>query len=482
MHPNPYQSLVSLLSNILEAYTTAFFVIDPKLRQLSMAASQSLSKFLPERVTLPLEQSGILSQVQKVGQTIHLDKLPDISASLASTVPFYREGESHIKGLFAVPVGDGAGVLYVDTKYGWGFNDKQQKWIREIADVLHELLLRQQQAVQRHNYSRIFELWTRLDDVAFKGHALEDYSRLVVEECGRLVGAEYGFLSLRDPASANYRLYSCTPNVPRSLISTHYVVKQGLIGRIFQTGKPLLITRLNPQASEHFLFTPAESLPHHGTLWGLPAETSLGHVLAMAFLSRQAMELNQEFEQAVSHALHFFQLLLEQLCYKEECDHLRAYDLATALHNPFSFEARLDEMLGAAMQGSTPFTLAVVQYEPWQVLYTKAAPKLIRQWQRDLAGAVCGILPAGVSVGQMAENRYGIIFPETTVQEAELHLARMEDIGRQIIRTRGKGAKLHAYVATVGFPQDGTHGDELWSLAHQRLFAGFHARTEPAGT
>lgn len=482
MHSNPYQSLVSLLSNILEAYTTAFFIIDPKLRQLNMVASQSLSKFLPERVTLPLEQSGILSQVQKVGQTIHLDKLPDISASLTSTVPFYREGESHIKGLFAVPVGDGAGVLYVDTKYGWGFNDKQQKWIREIGDVLHELLLRQQQATQRHNFSRIFELWTHLDGVAFKGHTLQDYSRMVVDECCRLVGAEYGFLSLRDAASTNFSLYSCTPNVPRSLMSSHYVVKQGLIGRIFQTGKPLLITRLNPQTAEHFLFTPAESLPHHGTLWGIPTETSLGHVLVMAFLSRQAIELNQEFEQAVSHALHFFQLLLEQLYYKDECDHLRAFDLATALYNPFSFEARLDEMLGASMQGSKPFALALVQFEPWQVLFTKVGPKQIRQWQRDLAAGICGVLPADVSVGQMAENRYAILFPETTAQEAELHLARMGDIGRQIIRTRGKGAKLSAYVATAGFPHDGTRSDELWPMVYQRLFASFHTRPEASGT
>ena len=60
MVSNPYQPLVSLLSNILEAYTTAFFIFDPKNRQLNLAAVQSLSKFIPPDISLPLEGSGLV--------------------------------------------------------------------------------------------------------------------------------------------------------------------------------------------------------------------------------------------------------------------------------------------------------------------------------------------------------------------------------------------------------------------------------------
>ena len=179
--------MVSLLSNILEAYTTALFLVDSKNRLLHMVASQSLSKYLPEKVTLSIEQSGILGQVQKVGQTIHLDKVSEIHTSLSATLPFYREGESHIKGLFAVPVGDGAGVLYVDTKYAWGFNDKQQKWIREIADVLFGLVQRQTCLTQERDYARILELWHNLDDAAFRGLDLPGYCQAVIDECNRFL-------------------------------------------------------------------------------------------------------------------------------------------------------------------------------------------------------------------------------------------------------------------------------------------------------
>ena len=103
MDSNPYQPLVSLLSNILEAYTTGFFIFDERNRQLNLAAVQSLSKFIPPDTSLPLEGSGILSQVQKVGQTIHLDKLHEATSSISLTLPFYREGESHIKGALCRP-------------------------------------------------------------------------------------------------------------------------------------------------------------------------------------------------------------------------------------------------------------------------------------------------------------------------------------------------------------------------------------------
>ncbi len=182
MDSNPYQPLVSLLSNILEAYTTAFFIFDERNRQLNLAAIQSLSKFIPPEISLPLEGSGILSQVQKVGQTIHLDKLHEATSSISLTLPFYREGESHIKGLFAVPVAGGAGILYVDTKYGWGFNDKQQKWIKEFAELLGKLLKNREAARREENYARIFDVLRRLDEVAFKGHALDSYCELFVTE------------------------------------------------------------------------------------------------------------------------------------------------------------------------------------------------------------------------------------------------------------------------------------------------------------
>ncbi len=481
MRQNPYQPIVSLLSNILEAYTTAFFIFDPRNRRLDVAAIQSLSKFIPPSVSLPLEQSGILSQVQKVGQTIHLDKLHEATSSLTLTLPFYREGESHIKGLYAAPVADGAGVLYVDTKYGWGFTDKQQKWIREVGDLLGNILQEREGALQQGHYARIFDAWNRLDEVVTKGHALESYCETFVSELTQLLEVDYGFLALKEQNKKAFRLLGCTTNTPRGIINQSIQAKQGLIGWIFQNEKNLLIIRLNPDTPDHFLFSPTENLPHQGTLWGVFARTSLGYDLALVFLSRRVLEWNSTSEKAVTHAFHFFQLLFEQTYYKEENDALQTYDICTGLFNAPAFEARVEGLLNASMQSSAPFTIGLIQFEPWQILSTKALPKRIRQLQREIASSLCEALPPGVLVAQLSENRFGVLFPETTVQEAQSQLAVLADQGKHGLKGI-KGVRLHPYTASAGYPQDGAKTEELWPLVSQRLYTAFRLKPERPGS
>ena len=475
MQSNPYQSLVSLLSNVLEAYTTAFFIFDSRNRQLNLAASQSLSKFVRDTVSLPLEQSGILSQVHKIGQTIHLDKLQETSLTLPTTVPFYRDGESHIKAIFAMPVGDGAGVLYVDTKYGWGFNDKQQKWIQEIAAVLHQLLQRQESTAQQQSFAGILEFWYKVDDILLRGQSVIESCRRFVAECAQLLGSEYGFIALKEFAQPHYHLLAGTPNVPPTLIEQRFLVKQGLTGRVFQNDKVLFIPKLNSHTPEHFLFTPAEGLPHHGTLWALPAPMSLGHSLALVFLARAPRELETEAQRAVSSALHSFAFHLDQLSLKEECDQLRSYDLATGIFNGLAFAAKVEEILETSMQHSSPFALALMQFEPWHMLLTTAPPKQILQSQRELASSLSMVAPSDAYLAQISENRLGFLFPQMSSQEANPILIHLMDRGKQILGTSFKGMRVRSYFGLAGYPQDGTRIEQLWPLLYRRLYSGLHS-------
>mgnify|MGYP001158843777 CR=1 FL=1 len=481
MQTNPYQSLVTLLSNILDAYTTAFFLLDPRTRRLELTASQTLSRFLMEKASFPLEQSGIISQVQKVGQTIHFDKVHEAAPSLPQALPFYREGEAHIKGLFAVPVGDGLGVLYVDTKHGWGFNDKQQKWIVEVAAMLHEIVLREGDRGQREHCSRILEFWRRLDQASLQGDSLEDYCGLLVAECCRLLDAEFGFLALMEAGEDAYRLMAGTGNIPQNFMNQRFLANQGLIGRIFQNNKPFLVSRLNPQAADHFLFIPSEGLPHSGAFWGLPARMSLGHAVVIAFLSRKDMEWNLDCQNAISHTLCFSRLLIEQFYFKEACDHLRNYDFSTGFDNALAFESRVDDAVNASLQNSTPFALALMQFEPWQMLSTKASPRQIRRLQGDLAEAVVRTLPAGVAAGQIAENRFAFLFTETSLQEAKRHLSGLVGIEQNVLAGRIRGTTVKSYLAAVGFPQDGTRSEELWPLVYNRLYVNLRTKSSNVG-
>ena len=344
----------------------------------------------PRYDSLPLEQSGILSQVQKMGQTMHLDKLQETSLTLPATVPFYREGESHLKAIYAMPVGDGAGVLYVDTKYGWGFSDKQQKWIREIAAVLHQLLKRQDCLAQQQGFAGILQFWYKVDDILLKELSVIDSCRRFVSECSQLLEIEYGFAALREVGQPHYHVLAGTPNIPQSLLEQQFLIKQGLAGWVFEQAKGLHIARMNPHTPEHFLFTPAEGLPHHGTLWGLPVPISLGHTLALFFLARAPQELNADCQHAISCAAHAFALHLDRVSLQEECDHLQTYDLTTGILNSATFASRADALLATSMQTSSPFALALMQFEPWH----HTAHDRFPQTDRGLSTGA-GLEPAG---------------------------------------------------------------------------------------
>ncbi len=473
MELNPYQRLIDLLSNILEAYTTAFFLLDARNRRLNLVASQSLSKFLPRGVSLPLEQSGILSQTQKVGQTIHLDKLQENTLNLPSTVPFYRDGESHIKGILVVPVGDGKGVLYVDTKYSWGFNDKQQKWIREVAGVLEHLLERQDCLAQQAGYAAVYEFWHRVDEAGFSEDALDAYCQTLVDECARFLKADYGILAIRDPDAAHYHTVAATQSVPRGLVNQNFALGQGLIGWVFANRKSLQVARLNPNTSDHYLLLPSEAFPHQGTFWSLWGEMAMGHTVTLSFLTRQPQEWTAEEQYGIRHVLEFSKLRLEHCCFREECHQLRTYDLSSGLLNGIAFEARVEGIVASAMQNSTPVVLALIQYEPWQILFTKAPPRDIRKWQSEMVTALCAELSPSMLVGQLAENRFGLLLPGMTGLEAEPHLAEIAEKAQRIISSKVRGIRLLSYSGFAGFPQDGTRADELWTVANNRLYASF---------
>jgi GGDEF domain-containing protein len=461
---------------MLDAYTTAFFIADPKTRRLDLAASQSLSKFLDESASLPIEQSGILSQVQKIGQTIHLDKLN--MQEVSSALPFYRPGESLLKGLFATSVGNGAGVLYVDTKHTWGFSDKQQKCIREAADVLNELLGQQECVEQQKSYARILELWYTIDQAACKDYSLEEYSQAIVDACSRFLGTEYAFMAVKEPQDLCCRLMAQTSTMPRNLQNQSFSTERGLIGWIFHNKKSLSISKLNPESPDHFLIFPGENLPHQGAFWGIPTQLSLGHLLVLTFLDRRPLQWSSDDQYAITRILHTFHLVFEQLYWKERYEQLQAYDLSTKLYNAIAFEQWVETTLAASMRSNTPFTLAVIQFEPWHTLYTRMPPKEIRRRRRALAAEISEILPSQVVIGRIGENRFGLLFPDAASKDAERYLHHVTNTAHyKSIGNLGK-TKMKIYVGWAAFPHDGAACEELWSLVHNRLFESTHSFSE----
>jgi GGDEF domain-containing protein len=471
-----YQAIVELLSNVLEAFTVAFFVVDRPRRQFHLTASHSLSKHLKEHTLLPLDESGLLTQVYRSVQPIHVEKIAfgDIEAAL----PFYRGGEALIKGLFLLPVGTDAGLLYVDTKYAWGFNDKQRKWIAEVAGLLHQFVKHDECLMREHHYARILELWHHLDQMAFSDFQPECFFQVLVDAGSRFLNVDYGFLALMEPHGDHYRLIAATSNIGQSFREEPFPADRGLLGWIFENRKNLMIPRLKAQSPEHFLFFPREKFPHQGTFWGLYREIPTGHATVLAFLARQARSWTTDDHYAIERTARFAALMVEKLTLSQACERLRNRDAVTGSYNALAFETILEEQVIEALNETAPFTLALLHIEPWEELYLRHAPPQIRRYRLDLTAHLEALFPSPAIIGQVAENRVALLFPRALPRAVEPSLLRLADLWRHGALRLTEDLPLELHSAVVSFPQDANTVEELWGLLYKRLYS---AAEEPGG-
>jgi GGDEF domain-containing protein len=474
--PNPYISLVRLLSNILDAHTVAFFVADSKGQHLNLVAAESLSQHLKKNVSLPLEESGILSQVHKSGQSLHMDKLA--VQDIETTLPFYRGAESYIKGVFITPVGGDSGLLFVDTKVNWGFNDKQRKWISEIAALLNELLHHEQRLVREQNYARILKLWHQLDQMAFSEFSPDKYFPATLAQCSRFLDVDYGFLALTEGAGDRYRVIATTDNVPQSFCERSFSMEEGLVGWVFHDQKSLLIRRLKPQVERHFLFFPKEKFPHQGTFWGIYNEIPVGHAMVLGFLSTHTRQWNLDEQYAIERVAPFTSLILERVMLNQTCDRLQNFDACTGIYNALAFESLVEEQIAESLQNGVSSTLVVLQFDPWESLYTQFSPNRVREYWQNLVHGIIRIFPSDPITAQLAENRLALLYKGIPAQQIENSLQRLKGSWKKQPPGREKAFPLKLRSSLVTIPRDGSTGEELWGSAYRQLLQADLAQEE----
>ena len=129
-----FQEIVELTSNALEAFTTAFFLV--RNDTLFLVAHHSLSSHMISPLVLHLEAGGILSLVLEKGAFIanHMERE-------AYEIPYYDQKED-IKAFMGVQVGNGKGILCVDTKRQYSFTEKRQKLLQQFSLLMERLMER----------------------------------------------------------------------------------------------------------------------------------------------------------------------------------------------------------------------------------------------------------------------------------------------------------------------------------------------------
>jgi GGDEF domain-containing protein len=100
--------------------------------------------------------------------------------------------------------------------------------------------------------------------------------------------------------------------------------------------------------------------------------------------------------------------------------------------------------------------------------------------QQELAWSLRALAPSEAHLALISENRFGLLFPQMSFQEANPILTHLMDRGKQLLGGTFKGMRVRSYLGVVGYPQDGTRIEELWPLVYRRLYRGIHAQVSRA--
>lgn len=468
-----FQSVVNWLSNVLDAYTVAFFVLDPLKNSFRLATCQSLSKHLQRTLSLPKDGSGILSQVHKVGHTVHLGKVE--VEGLAGSLPFYREGEEGIKGLFVTPVAGEEGLLYVDTKRHWGFNDKQQKWIHEAALILEQLLDQHHRLQERESFSRILTLWHELTEAWEKAQSRSEAAQALVQGCASYTRADFAFLVSRGCMDKGYRIHAAAGKVPQRLMQTIIPREsRGLVIEALEGSTPLFIPVLNPDSPDHYLFFPEEHLPHQGSLWVLQGGTPELGLRGLAVLTKKRLTLTQDDRVAVEKSFRIFEAFDERWQYRQSYEEWTCRDGSSGFLRRQAFMEQVKEAVDLAVHNSDPLSLVIMQYEPWQYAQAVIPPSEMDVWEKALMDSLRVHVPPGILVGRLAQNRCGLMALGWELRDLLTLAGTLEQVCRRLPGPKRKKLQLKTFIGASQMPQDGVSFDELWMVACRRLFETLH--------
>lgn len=145
-----FSSLIQLVCNVSEAFTTIVFLPDPSRRSLFLKSYYSLGNSVMEDAVIPFGQ-GLVGWVAENNSPVNVAPFKQDSRTLG----FYSIAED-ISSFLAVPfpVGDSTGVLCIDSKKHYSFTPHHQKILMGFADQFSRLVSKEKKGADELELQR----------------------------------------------------------------------------------------------------------------------------------------------------------------------------------------------------------------------------------------------------------------------------------------------------------------------------------------
>ena len=347
-------SLIRLVSNVVDAFSAAFFLLDGSRTRLDLLSYHTLSRFFMKDVSIEVGH-GLVGGVAQSGESVNVSNFQlDIKA-----LQYYGDQED-IKTFLAVPVlpKEPVGVLAVDSKRQFSFTPKTQKIVAGFADQFHRIishygLLRQGGSSEVRTLLPVVDFNRRL----CLGLETAEILDLLGFTHREIVHCDSAAVILKEEGEGYWVARAWGSALP--LEGERISLDQGLIGWVLRNARPLNLKNLKGYGKKTFVFFPSEPEFRARSFLGVPLIFKGELLGALAFIGREPKIFTGYHEQMASLIAGQSSLALLQAQMRRNWRSLGRYDAVTGLVNHRSFKQMLEDVLQRFQGRSRPYLVMV---------------------------------------------------------------------------------------------------------------------------
>lgn len=455
--------LIELVSNVMDAYTTAIFLADNKKRMLRMWKYYSLGDNVDPHARIPFG-IGPIGIVAETKTDFDLTKFSERDSSLLKT---YTKDEN-IKSFFAVPIiskdGTLEGVLTVDSKKTFFFSNKQQKLLKLFAEQFSCLLnnIRVQTSIDTEtaDVQLLYEFCnetTKIQDV-------ESALKLACNYIDRLIKCDSYFISLKSGKDRDGKFCVVVSKSKEDISGLTFSDRCGLAGCVIEDKKPFLLSNRKEELGS-YVFTPSESIGRVRSFLGVPLLCKDEVLGLICLIDSREGTFSQRDLQAISIIADNITLAIENAKAQRLIRSLSTeIDGLTGLWNFSGFHKHLDSIVQDARKRRRSVSLMIIDIDNFTELNHSLGYEFGNEALKRISNFLLEIDIGNSSIffARYGSDEFAIILPNISGDRAFLYA---EDICYAINNAKfvllQKDVKINVSIGVSCFPEDSNNKNEL---------------------
>lgn len=423
--------IVNIISNTINTFTSALFLLDEKNDCLNMVAHQSLSSSIVQDLSIKMGM-GMIGWVAKNQKPLNVAKYRWDNKHFQ----LYRKDEG-INSFLAVPVMDRdnvLGVLCVDSKKQYVFTTKLQKIILGFANQTSLVLRRyenlENEKVKADYFERLFYFCRELS--SFKEDS--DFYNTVISLACEILHADFCILTILDKTKNAWRVRAGNGYLSEFQRKKTFPLKHGLAGIVLKEENPLLISSLNLSNERSFIFVRDEPKWMLKSYIGVKLHVKDEIIGLLHFIGKKTNQFNERDIPIADILGKQTAISMENNQIFQRVNNTNYLDQLTGINNHTSCQKKIVSGIESASY-LNPLALLLVDIDQFGVINDRYGFEVGDHVLRKFAAILVSIVKDKDFVARYGGDNFGVILKNTRQKDCLIVAERIKQVIERSIFT-----------------------------------------------